>query len=378
MLKRLVEKRNQQLEKVNVFKQKTKLNGLPKLKNLADSIKLSYISFSRSLISVYESILLRTKFGNQLKLFKLVKYFKLMKNEERINLANVGHLLKIELRYYMHILPLNKILLCFNDKFSVAHNAVMLIINKNGDLVKLKRIENPRIRAFRVNATNVICCGGLFVEIYNFNLELVHSFELHKRYDLLKLSNYEIALSSYFAQRGSLRIDCYNYKTVEIKKKNIFLKTRELMKLCGHPYEKNWKTDYWIKFLDLNEEFIFLEGCLFNQHWSTIILLNRSDNNSLFKFITNSDIKIDCFSIFNADICLCCNHVENNRSYMGMFKIYETNLSSNDVTAVYDEFEDECCCEQSILKIIYSTSSQKYILKEDLNLKSNILTFIAY
>ena len=111
MLKHLVEKRNQQLEKVNVFKQKTKLNGLSKLKNLADSIKLSYISFSRSLISVYESILLRTKFGNQLKLFKLVKYFKLMKNEERINLANVGHLLKIELRYYMHILPLNKILL---------------------------------------------------------------------------------------------------------------------------------------------------------------------------------------------------------------------------------------------------------------------------
>ena len=47
-----------------------------------------------------------------------------------------------------------------------------------------------------VNATNIIALNktGKLVEIYNFDLECVHSFKVDKKFKYFELNNYEIAL----------------------------------------------------------------------------------------------------------------------------------------------------------------------------------------
>ena len=96
MLRQLIVKRDEKLCEVNEFVQNMGENhrkNLNKLRRLADLKETSYISFSRSLISVFESVLSRSKLMNGLNLYKLFQYFPFMRNEEVISLANVKHLL---------------------------------------------------------------------------------------------------------------------------------------------------------------------------------------------------------------------------------------------------------------------------------------------
>ena len=74
MLKTLTAKRNAQLEQVNELKANMGENhqkNLNKLRRLSDSIESNYLVFSRSLISVFGSILSRGKLRSSLDFSKL-------------------------------------------------------------------------------------------------------------------------------------------------------------------------------------------------------------------------------------------------------------------------------------------------------------------
>jgi hypothetical protein len=67
ILRQLIQKRDEKLGEVNEFVQNMGENhrkNLNKLRRLADLKETSYISFARSLISVFESILSRSKLIN--------------------------------------------------------------------------------------------------------------------------------------------------------------------------------------------------------------------------------------------------------------------------------------------------------------------------
>jgi hypothetical protein len=132
-----------------------------------------------------------------------------MRNEETINIVNVKDLENEphwESKDKIYILLQNKILICsfirdHNDDNRVKE-VIMVILNKNGDVtnfkvLKQKQIENyPLPYAFSVNATNILAHNkaSSILEIYNFNLELIHSFKLDKLYFNFRVNGYDIML----------------------------------------------------------------------------------------------------------------------------------------------------------------------------------------
>ena len=159
MLKQITQKRDEQLEQVNEFsrnKADNHIKELNKLRKLGESIESSHVSFSRSLISVYESILARAKLQNPLNLLNLINYWPLMKNENHIILENANNLLQYA-NYSLFFLPLNQILLCSKivDHENSAEQTNMVILNKNGDLIKFAALKSPNY-LIRTNATNII------------------------------------------------------------------------------------------------------------------------------------------------------------------------------------------------------------------------------
>ena len=73
MLDQLIQKRNEQLQQVNEFKQISQQINLSELERLHKSIKQNYAAFAKGLPSVFESIMFRSKLANPFKFAQLVK-----------------------------------------------------------------------------------------------------------------------------------------------------------------------------------------------------------------------------------------------------------------------------------------------------------------
>jgi hypothetical protein len=120
MLKQLIQKRNEQLQQIDEFMQNANISTsqcAQDLKAIASSIKSSLVSFAPSLISVFESILARSKLVNQLYLVKLLTYWPIMRNELDIPLANV----QLDANFHatdlsLHMVPRGQILLCIKKR----------------------------------------------------------------------------------------------------------------------------------------------------------------------------------------------------------------------------------------------------------------------
>lgn len=348
MLSEVILKRDEQLKKAN---------------NQTKNILAESLKFSRSLISVYESILYRTQLENQFNFAHLVKYSIFLRKEE-ISLANLNHLIVQKQVYYndeyeFYILPANKILLCYYITLGEAAEQInMMILDRKGDLIQFKQIKKEEMEncylfpfKFYVNATNIIVFQNeaSIVNVYDFGLELVGSFKLDKCYSSdLKLNNYEIA----FYDGAEFTVNIYSYKTARLIKNVIQLKDKVEV---GNDYIK----------IEFNDKFVFIKGP------STLFILNRKDNNKLFKCFELFRT-LDWF-IFNEEVCI--------RDYENYSKIifFDSN-SANKIDSVYEKYFSYNLDGENFYRV-YSTSNRKYIYAKEIYvnaLNRRILRFGAY
>ena len=408
MLRQLIVKRDEKLGEVNELVQNMGENhrkNLNKLRRLADLKETSYISFSRSLISVFESVLSRSKLMNGFNLYKLFQYFPFMRNEEEISLANVKHLLDTDpLNFYhfynIHILPFNRVLLTSdirNDMYDF-DETYLIIINKRGDLLsKLKTFEFCSVS---LNASHIFAYQSDIstLSIYDFNLELVHSVKLETSNGYYFLSNYDFT----FYDEEQSTIAFFNVKTTQLKRQVVKLDKREFITFCGMSDQFDFKdaleksiadddsedsfedysepdfkldlSDFCLALEDINENFLFLEGYLIPLKFSIIFIVNRNDNNNLFHYFV-CDMNQGFMSVYNSNIfiefinCTPLNSVK--------CEIHDTSTLSTkkDIVCLYKEsvFDEK----QLGLYNFYSTASHKYIFKKEFPYKE-IAKFRVY
>ena len=218
MLRQLIVKRDEKLGEVNEFVQNMGENhrkNLNKLRRLVDLKETSYISFSRSLISVFESVLSRSKLGNGLNLYELFQYFPFMRNKLEISLENLKHLFDSNPRnnYIIHILPFNRVLLIFIRNYTNDFDKTyMIILNKRGDL--LSKLKTLTMYSVRLNSSH----------IYTY-----HSVKLDMSCYHFCLSNYDLV----FQDIELTTIACFNVKTIQLKRQIVNLDKREFLNFCG-------------------------------------------------------------------------------------------------------------------------------------------------
>ena len=356
MLDQLLQKRNEQLEQVNEFKQSSQQNSLSQLKCIQKSIKQNYTSFAKGVLTVLESILFRSKLANPLQLAQLGKYTNLMRNGEKVSLAKVKHL--VDLPYigyrFVHVLPLNQILIYCPNKRN------MVVLSKSGDLIRFKELKNF-FDDIQVNATNIVVLNEInrIVDVYNFKLELVHSIRLERSYGEFKLNNYEIGLFNRAYGGDGLTIACYNYETVSSKKKEFSLNALELQRILDYYVDDGGK--FICKIVDLNDQFIFINGYGFcdtrrRERVNYIILLNRHDNNNIYQ-------------CFESDLGSWVIYINQIGSISGLFfQIYEIDGS----------VQTEPIQRVSRINHINPTSNYKYVYNLNFTANDYSLEFYLY
>ena len=353
ILRQLIQKRNEQLEQINEFMQSSQQKSLIQFYTLADSVKVENLEFSRATVSVFESILSIAKLTHPLKLSELVKYANLMSNEERVCLAKLKHLLVLEFCYNLdvHALPSNLIFIYCALKKN------MVVLNKSGDLIRLKALQNDCYYDVQVNSTNIVAYNrsNRIVDVYNFKLELIHTIRLERSYDGSKLNNYEIALSGK-SDPGQFVIACYNYKTAQPKKKEIWINTDELKRISDFGIDEK---RCWFQLVDLNDRFIFIAFYDFRSRFlpnNQIFLLNRHDNNSLVKHFRSEHAR---WLIYNDQI--------------GSFSPYFLHIYEIDGPVQPEPIKRALSIER-----MYSTSKCKYIFSSNFNADDFKFEFYHY
>ena len=133
----------------------------------------------------------------------------------------------------------------------------------------------------RTNATNIIAYDrdNLRLEIYNFNLELVHSRAIAQG-NCFYLNDYDII---FFDEYDSCVLSCYSYKTVQLKSQKICLDKSKLFKLNIELNLDEEESVLRLKLLALNERFIFLQVYVAQRISSILFILNRSDGKSVLR-----------------------------------------------------------------------------------------------
>ena len=347
MLRQINQKIDEQLEQVNEFSRNNTENHikeLNKLRKLSDSIESSYVSFSRSLISVYESILARAKLQNPLNLLNLIDYWPLMRNENHIILENANNLLQYA-NYSLFVLPLNQILLCSNSEGhkNLAQQTKLVIQNKNGDLIRSKALNSPNY-LIRANATNIIAYDrdNFRLEIYNFKLELVHTRTLTER-NCFYLNDYDII---FYDKYDSCVLSCYNYKTVQFKSHKICLDKSKLFKLSIELNLDEAERNFRLALLALNERFIFIQVYVAQRISSILFILNRSDGNSVLRHFVYKTSPF-YFTMYNKSFCML-----NYYNGMPKLKVYDQD-SADGLICVFDgNVSEETCKVVHLAKVL--------------------------
>ena len=264
-----------------------------------------------------------------------------MRNELDIPLTNA----QLDANFHatdlsLHMLPLGQILLCIKKRKKNDNRLFeffeLILLKKNGDLLKFKQLNSAN-NIIRVNQTNIFVYDKTSAKLdkYDFNLELVHSHSLDygNDYDMFCISEYDLA----FNCRSSSFVDCFSFKTTQIRKKKIFLDEIEYLNFCGLSISSFKKIigDFFLRLLDLNENFIFIYGSSFEgeMFFSSLFVLNREDNDNLISFFTfNSPYPKVC--IYNRDFCAGYKSKANDGFRL---KVYDARSSSSGLNNVCDE-----------------------------------------
>lgn len=273
MLNQLIAKRGEHLREVNDFVQKLPPEALKELKDLASAIKSNYSAFSQSLISVLESILTRAKLENKLSLSEMIKYSFLSISERKVITSQLKVLHSIE--YISHVSQISSKLLFLafetKEKKSIIKDFFMATIKLNGDIVHLKKLAYASIEV-RVNEANIILFNKTErkVEIYDFELEVVHTFAVDQPYTDFKLYGYDIVLFN----SKDVVLTYYNYKTKCLRRSDVYL--------------SKIKGIFFPKLFGINDQFIvFTTETGFVKKFS---VLDRSTLTSLYTYSANSRI----------------------------------------------------------------------------------------
>ena len=118
----------------------------------------------------------------------------------------------------------------------------------------------------------------------------MHSFQADQACFGFRLNNYEIAFFGeyddyFFDDKVAISITSYNYKTTNAKKSEIRLKANEFKRLL----DSNQDLDqYFLRFIGLNDNFVFIRATGGGVYSSILFLLNREDGNSFFKYFVDN------------------------------------------------------------------------------------------
>ena len=366
LIKQMIQFRDKQLKEVDDFIGK---NNLEQLKNLADTIKSEYLAFDSSLISVFQSILCRFNLDHPLNLGKLVKYAPLLNNEEKINITKAIDLLEFDYfpEFYVHILPFNQLLLCFNsNRSSTIEKFELLILDKNRDVIHSKLIERdlkqwlyyedtdqwPNIN-FKVNATQIIFNDlvNLRVEIYNFDLKLFHTFKLIDLFhNNFKVNNYEIAFFDDYL------INIYDYKTTRTKSFINSLQVSKLDNKCNNFYLEEFSFDL----LGFNDKFFFINATFNDCRKFHFFILNRNDITTIYRSVISQESNL--YYMYNTDVFFRETH--DDRAIIKVYSDFSLsdigfrNANSRMVETLITRYVDNYDCG---LHELYPTSNYKCI-----------------
>ena len=326
-----------------------------------------------SLISVFESILARTKFENKFNLCDLVKYWPMMRNLVEIRLPNAKHFLKNVEYSYSFILPLRRVLLCLKDaEKSSSKQTNLMVLNKSGDLIKFRTLNGSNF-IIKVNATNIFAYDkfAFTFEILNFDLELVHSFKLDSYYNSFYVSRYDLVFESRYFER--LEIAGCSYKTNNVQPKKTRFEKSEFLEFCGlAEFDSNLK-DFVLNVLGLNEKYIFVKGGFSNVN-KALFLLDRSEENSLLMYF---EFKASNFSFFVYKTRFYVNYYANMDKYR--LQVYDTGSANDELCCVCDEMISRS--ENNTLFDFYTTSDHERIVTEDMAVngyKQKVVRFRIY
>ena len=342
MLKQIIEDRDEKLNQVNECIQSKKpkrarIGFNEQLINIK-SLSSSDLRFYPCLFSVYESILDRTKFSNQLSLTKLAKYSMFLQNEKFYCYKNVLDLLKTEYFFKLHKLTSNLILLCSHTN---DFQSYMVIMDKTGQIIKYAKL-NSWCYVIRANKTNIVTCFESKIYIYNFNLDLVNSFMLDRsskpqRYDDFRLCNQEIGYLNMLDYEKT-RFTCLSYTHKTSNKKSLDLKL-----ISAISKESEWRKGNGTMVLEDFNENSFFVSLRFSYVPAGLYLFSRLNSQLFYAYDWNSSFP-NLFILNCAEVCFVD---EDERK----IHVYDENMKSCDAVDVRDgKFFN-----------IYFTSNNKHI-----------------
>ena len=315
-----------------------------------NSIKSS-ISFARSLISIYESILHRIKFKTRFKFSQLVKYSSLMTNEKSLSFPPGSKLFEMSSDYSLHLLHFGLMLLSFNTYRDDYIDFNLVVIDQNGLIKHSKEIINTEINYamfYQVDASathiatynNVKC----LVKIYDFKLELVNSISLDEDLGSFSLNSYDILFHDL---KNDFKVSFYSFKTANINKKEMRLDTNMDFGKYLH-----------LMLLGFDEKCLFIGGCIETELFEEYALLvfSRSDGGVLFKSLGNH-VAVSLL-MYEREICVV---KDADDGYEICF--YDVEGSDHDEGGfVVSRFGDEC-----VFTDIYSSANYKYVYSNSLD-----------
>ena len=129
------------------------------------------------------------------------------------------------------------------------------------------------------------------IDIYNFELELIYSFNLDYRfwnYDIM-LNNYEIVLFNLHGYNG-ISLSCFNYKNTSFRQEHVHLYTYSCLNKSLKPSVPNFSPFQEIsdspslKLQHLNDHFLYLIYRRPGARMSTLLIFDRVKYENLFKF----------------------------------------------------------------------------------------------
>ena len=292
MLEQLRAQRDHELNQVNELKASPELN-LQLLTNLSKSLKSTHLVFDKSKQSALESILHRTRFEKIFGLAKKAKYSHLNTNE---NIQYPDHMYTQDGRVF-NIIMKNDHIIKLTSHLSVLQSMekihvpkehycdIFLLVNhqtkKILKIVKFDRYEFNQ-HSFKANSTHVIIFNTLasMIHVYDFNLDLVHSFSPQGLLDDVFVNGYEIG----FYAAADFKFMCNNYKSSKIREKETkILNSYFFLSNMNDGTNINVEKYKHVRMLDFNEKFLYLERNNAEAECS-LLVFNRSDGSLHFKF----------------------------------------------------------------------------------------------
>ena len=280
ILEQAKEARDKQIEEINEFTERSRSTRVcfDSLIEGIKSVSSNNLAFSKSIVSINESILFRTGLEKNLSFSKLAKYSHFFP-------ATTVYMLEIskyfDIQSYDRLNKISADLYCICGQAKTEINKYHVIMfNKEGRVIRsktLKRISSD----IRVNKTHIICFikYDSKVEIYNFSLELVASFEFDgQQFPDYGVNNYELG----FFNRKESVFRCFDYQYAAIR-------------LVEHKLDKAMFaasncSDF--KLVDFNDAFLFLSYESKEEHAKTLFLVDRDNYRLVFKYGEGLDI---CF-----------------------------------------------------------------------------------